>query len=117
MSFEKVAPGAITLGLRTLGRIDDVGEYDGGEHPVDNRDRTRPGQKLLHLREDPVAGVKKDKMVGPRNLHQSGVRNAGGQFATAFDVDQRVTRQMDDEGRNLYGRKNSGNIDLAIHTH
>src|SRR5271166_4794918 len=36
MSFEEVAPSPIAPGVRAPGRIDDIGEYDGSKHPVDD---------------------------------------------------------------------------------
>ena len=117
MSIEKVAPGSIAIGAGAPGRVDDILEDHGREHPVDLRGRSRTCQKLLHLSEYSVAGVEKREMVGPRNLNQSCAGDASGQLAAAFDAHQRVIRQVDNQGRNPYGTKNSGNVDFAIHPH
>jgi hypothetical protein len=63
MSIEKVAPGSIAIGAGATGRVDDILEDHGREHPVDLRGRSRTCQKLLHLREYSVAGVEKREMV------------------------------------------------------
>ena len=56
-------------------------------------------------------------MIGPRKLDQSGVGNAGCQFATALHADQGVICHVQDKGWNLNGVKNSGNVDVTIHAH
>ena len=56
-------------------------------------------------------------MIDSRNLDQPCVGNSGRQLATAFDAHQGIARQVDNQGWNLYGMKNSGNVDLTIHAH
>jgi len=107
--MEKVAPSSIAAGARALRRVDDILEHHSREHSIDHRSRSRARQKLLDLREDPVAGVvvEKEKVIRARNLDQSGAGNARGQFAAAFDADQGVIRAVHNQGRNLNRMKNA----------
>jgi hypothetical protein len=45
----QVPPSGVSRLDRPLGGLDDVGEHDGGQHPVGHRGWPGAGQELLHL--------------------------------------------------------------------
>ena len=113
---EQVAPAVVAQLGGLAGRVDDVDEHDGGEHPVRLRPTANPGQELLDLVEDGVGVVTERQMILARQLHVPGAGNAAGEEATGVDVDGLVTPRMQDQGGDLDGGQHVADVDVTIHS-
>src|SRR6478752_2148088 len=118
VSIEKLTPAPVTHCLRTLGRIDNVGEENRRENAVTAGRRLHACEKFGDL-VDKLIGVVTEirQVVDPRYLQKSSVGNAFRQLAAAFDVYNRVLRAMDYERRDVHVWQDSGDLNHAIHAH
>ena len=99
-----------------LGRADDVGEENRGEHAVDCDGGTRAGQKLLYRTAiSPALSPTKGRWSTPGNSRWREPGICLGEKATALDADDPVFRPIDDEGRHPDRRDDVANVNQMVH--
>src|ERR1019366_5581258 len=67
--LEQLAPAAVAERRRATGRVDDVGEHHGREHPLGIGSMARAGQELLDLCDQLVLSGTERKRVLARKLY------------------------------------------------
>jgi hypothetical protein len=115
MPLKQLLPGSIANGARVLGGPDDVGEQDGGEHPLAFGWRPDPGQELLHLVENRVGVAEVRQVIRALELHELCTGNAFREIARVARVAVDVTASLQDERRHLDGSQDRPHIDLGVH--
>src|SRR5207248_8998604 len=74
VTVEDVSPSTVAQRRRRCSRVDDVGEQDGGEHPVRGVRRRRAGEELLHAVEQLIGVSRPPQVVVALELDVPGAR-------------------------------------------
>ena len=115
VSLEEVAPAAIPEGGGLLRGADDVGEEDGGEHPVGLGAVPDAGQELLDLVEDRVRVVRPGQVIDAGQLDEPGSRDLLGHVAAAADRERPIAGAVEDERRHADRWQHVADVDLGVH--
>ncbi len=113
-------PGAVAERGGALGRAHDVGEEDGGQHPVGLG--LLPGARLPDLGQEALLLIRVrgrclpgDQVPAAGQLDEARSRNAIGHVLGYADGDDRVLGSMDDESGYADRRQDVADVDLLVH--
>jgi hypothetical protein len=112
---EELPPSAVSELGGTHGRIDDVGEQDGGQDSVCLRQAPVPGEELFDLAEDGLGVALGVEVIRSGQLHQPRPRDVLGEVAPVADRDAGVVRPVEHQRGDAHGRKDVPNVDLHRH--
>ena len=98
MPVQEVTPAAVPGPGGALGRADDVGEQNRGQHPVRLRSPAGPGQELLYLIQGSILVPDVDKVVTAGQLHILRLRDVGGQIPAVADLTVRIAGPVQHQG-------------------
>jgi hemerythrin-like domain-containing protein len=98
---EERAPARVTDGGSARGGVHDVGEEDGGEPSVRVRRGSISGEELLDLVHHLVAVLREPDVVGPVELHVSGIGDVVGQIPAELGRSDLIMCSLQDQGRRL----------------
>ena len=100
---------------RGVGRADDIGEQDRGQHPIGHRHRPHAGDEILDFRRDGVAPATQGNVVHAGQLDQFRIVDVLGQIAAVLDDDQPVAAAMQDERRDVDRREHGPDVGFLVH--
>ncbi len=112
MDVQQLPPAPVSYPAGPLGRADDVGEQDGGQHPVRRGGPTDPSQKLLDVVESEFGRLPVERHVGPWKLDQLRAGDVLGQVASMLDGDELNVPAVEDERWRLDQRQDGACVDL-----
>src|SRR5207253_7617752 len=95
VALDELAPPAVPELGGAAGRVDDVGEHDGRQHPVRLALRARTGEELHDLVEN-LVGVDKECVVRARQLDELRFRDQSRERAAPRKRRDTVVRSMKD---------------------
>src|SRR4029077_5311600 len=115
---QQVAPTAVAQCRGLLGRADDIGKENRGQHPIDHDWRSRAGQKLVYRIGD-LAGAISNKryVVASRKLEVARIGDERCEFSPPFDIDGHVILAVDDKRRDMNGGEDGRYVNLAVQPH
>src|SRR5208283_4543695 len=96
-------------------RVREVGAEHRREHGVRFGNRTRAGEKLLDLVDDPVGLADPDRMIDAGDLHVLRAGDIAREIAPRLRPHTRILVAVDDERRNANRREDAADVDLAVH--
>ena len=111
---EEGSPARVPEILHPLGRADEIGEEDGGQHAVGSAHGTRPGEELLDLVED-LVGVDGHEVVVACELDVARARDLLGDVAPLLDLHVEISGAVQHERRAADAREQLTDVRLRVH--
>jgi hypothetical protein len=114
--FEQLPPSAVAEVPRTGGRIDDVGEQHGRQHPIRLSNLLSPiadiHEERLQLTKEPFLVADQRLEVMARKLHETCAADVVGQVAPASDIHSRYLRALEHERRHPDEWQDVANVEV-----
>ena len=117
VTFAQRAPFAVAKCSSTPRRVDNVGEHDCRQDPVDLDLAARTGEKLLDLADDATDHLRfmKRRMIVAGQLDIFGANDIVGKISPGLDGSGAVAGPMDDQCRHSDCWQNLARINLGVH--
>ena len=97
MAVEELPPPLVPEPGGMAGRVDDVGEQNGGQDALRRACLPGAGDELLDLAADLVAALREQQVVSPRELDELGAGNLIRQVAPQLDRHRTVLGPVEDQ--------------------
>lgn len=104
MAVEEAVPPTVADPRRLAGRVDDIGEHERRQDPVDPRGRGTAGEQLRHLVDDRIPFLR-DLEVATIEWDQLRPGDVFRQVAPMRQRKERVVALVEHHGRNLDERQ------------